>query len=140
MLFCGGRTVILSTHHMDEADLLGDRIAIISQGRLCCYGSSLFLKNMYGNGYYLTVVKTINQRLPTLEEIGKTSTQSSMVGWKYLTFYCCLKKFLNIFFYVILALWKKLIPSDTLMISKNIYSNRSPFTVVMLLKTPTSGK
>lgn len=52
-----GRTIILSTHHMDEADVLGDRIAIISQGRLCCVGSSLFLKNHYGNGYYLTLVR-----------------------------------------------------------------------------------
>ncbi|KAG9486662.1 hypothetical protein GDO78_006835 [Eleutherodactylus coqui] len=52
-----GRTIILSTHHMDEADILGDRIAIISQGRLCCVGSSLFLKNQLGTGYYLTLVK-----------------------------------------------------------------------------------
>ena len=43
---------------MDEADVLGDRIAIISQGRLCCVGSSLFLKNRYGNGYYLTLVRS----------------------------------------------------------------------------------
>lgn len=42
---------------MDEADVLGDRIAIISQGQLCCVGSSLFLKNRYGNGYYLTLVR-----------------------------------------------------------------------------------
>lgn len=42
---------------MDEADLLGDRIAIISQGRLCCCGSSLFLKTKLGTGYYLTLVK-----------------------------------------------------------------------------------
>ncbi|XP_061418243.1 phospholipid-transporting ATPase ABCA1-like isoform X5 [Lethenteron reissneri] len=52
-----GRTIILSTHHMDEADLLGDRIAIISHGRLRCCGSSLFLKNAFGAGYYLTMVK-----------------------------------------------------------------------------------
>lgn len=52
-----GRTIILSTHHMDEADILGDRIAIISHGRLCCVGSSLFLKNQLGTGYYLTLVK-----------------------------------------------------------------------------------
>uniref|UniRef100_A0A8D0GPA7 P-type phospholipid transporter n=1 Tax=Sphenodon punctatus TaxID=8508 RepID=A0A8D0GPA7_SPHPU len=52
-----GRTVILSTHYMDEADLLGDRIAIISQGRLCCCGSPLFLKTKLGTGYYLTLVK-----------------------------------------------------------------------------------
>ncbi|XP_076811813.1 phospholipid-transporting ATPase ABCA1-like isoform X2 [Clavelina lepadiformis] len=51
------RTILLSTHHMDEADLLGDRIAIISHGRLKCCGSSLFLKSCFGVGYYLTVVK-----------------------------------------------------------------------------------
>uniref|UniRef100_A0A9J7YH64 P-type phospholipid transporter n=1 Tax=Cyprinus carpio carpio TaxID=630221 RepID=A0A9J7YH64_CYPCA len=52
-----GRTIILSTHHMDEADILGDRIAIISHGKLCCVGSSLFLKTQLGTGYYLTLVK-----------------------------------------------------------------------------------
>ncbi|KAF7656308.1 hypothetical protein LDENG_00043690 [Lucifuga dentata] len=51
------RTIILSTHYMDEAELLGDRIAIISQGKLCCCGSPLFLKSQLGSGYYLTVVK-----------------------------------------------------------------------------------
>lgn len=51
------RTIILSTHYMDEAELLGDRIAIISQGRLCCCGSPLYLKSQLGSGYYLTVVK-----------------------------------------------------------------------------------
>ncbi|KAK7490495.1 hypothetical protein BaRGS_00018281 [Batillaria attramentaria] len=52
-----GRTIILSTHHMDEADVLGDRIAIISHGKLCCIGSSLFLKDRFGSGYYLTLVR-----------------------------------------------------------------------------------
>uniref|UniRef100_A0AAR2KLF0 P-type phospholipid transporter n=1 Tax=Pygocentrus nattereri TaxID=42514 RepID=A0AAR2KLF0_PYGNA len=52
-----GRTVILSTHHMDEADLLSDRVAIISQGRLHCCGSPLFLKSMLGAGFYLTLVR-----------------------------------------------------------------------------------
>uniref|UniRef100_A0A452UDA4 P-type phospholipid transporter n=1 Tax=Ursus maritimus TaxID=29073 RepID=A0A452UDA4_URSMA len=56
-LYLAGRTIILSTHHMDEADILGDRIAIISHGKLCCVGSSLFLKNQLGTGYYLTLVK-----------------------------------------------------------------------------------
>uniref|UniRef100_A0A8C4U0Y2 ATP-binding cassette sub-family A member 2 n=1 Tax=Falco tinnunculus TaxID=100819 RepID=A0A8C4U0Y2_FALTI len=50
-----GRTILLSTHHMDEADLLGDRIAIISHGKLKCCGSPLFLKSTYGDGYKLTV-------------------------------------------------------------------------------------
>uniref|UniRef100_A0A4W6D9K8 ATP-binding cassette, sub-family A (ABC1), member 7 n=1 Tax=Lates calcarifer TaxID=8187 RepID=A0A4W6D9K8_LATCA len=50
------RTIILSTHYMDEAELLGDRIAIISQGKLCCCGSPLFLKSKLGSGYYLTLL------------------------------------------------------------------------------------
>eukprot|EP00066_Takifugu_rubripes_P008866 XP_003975387.1 PREDICTED: retinal-specific ATP-binding cassette transporter [Takifugu rubripes] len=52
-----GRTVILSTHHMDEADLLSDRIAIISKGQLHCSGTPLFLKNCFGVGFYLTLVR-----------------------------------------------------------------------------------
>ncbi len=50
------RTIIMSTHFMDEADLLGDRIAIINNGKLVCVGSSLFLRSRFGNGYYLTLV------------------------------------------------------------------------------------
>ena len=42
---------------MDEADLLGDRIAIINNGRLVTVGTSLYLRNKFGNGYYLTLVK-----------------------------------------------------------------------------------
>lgn len=42
---------------MDEADILGDRIAIISHGKLRCCGSSLFLKKCFGRGYYLTLVR-----------------------------------------------------------------------------------
>ena len=52
-----GRTIILSTHHMDEAELLGDRIAIISNGKLQCCGTALFLKNALGEGNNLTLTK-----------------------------------------------------------------------------------
>lgn len=48
-----GRTIVLSTHFMDEADVLGDRIAILHSGELKCYGSSFFLKNIFGAGYEL---------------------------------------------------------------------------------------
>ncbi|KAM4820229.1 ATP-binding cassette sub-family A member 17-like isoform 2-T3 [Thomomys bottae] len=41
------RTILLTTHFMDEADLLGDRIAIMAAGELQCCGSSLFLKQKY---------------------------------------------------------------------------------------------
>jgi len=40
---------------MQEADILGDRIVLLSDGRLRCAGSSLFLKTTYGVGYQLTI-------------------------------------------------------------------------------------
>lgn len=43
---------------MDEADLLGDRIAIMAGGRLQCCGSSFFLKKKYGAGYHLVIAKS----------------------------------------------------------------------------------
>ncbi|ETN25082.1 hypothetical protein PPTG_20870, partial [Phytophthora nicotianae INRA-310] len=52
-----GRVMVLTTHFMDEADILGDRIAIMAECELRCSGSSLFLKNRFGAGYNLTVVK-----------------------------------------------------------------------------------
>ncbi|XP_071106304.1 phospholipid-transporting ATPase ABCA3-like [Haliotis cracherodii] len=52
-----GRTMVLTTHFMDEADLLGDRIAIMAEGVVKCCGSSLFLKNKYGAGYHMVIVK-----------------------------------------------------------------------------------
>lgn len=51
-------TTILSTHYMEEADVLGDRIAIISLGELKCAGSGMYLKNRYGQGYRITVATT----------------------------------------------------------------------------------
>ena len=52
-----GRIIILTTHYMDEADYLGDRIAIMNKGQLRCLGSSLFLKNKFGVGYNFTCIK-----------------------------------------------------------------------------------
>lgn len=43
-----GRTILICTSYADEADLLGDRIAILSNGRMECCGSPQFLKKHYG--------------------------------------------------------------------------------------------
>ncbi|KAL0964865.1 hypothetical protein UPYG_G00330090 [Umbra pygmaea] len=48
-----GRVTVFSTHFMDEADILADRKAVISQGQLKCVGSSLYLKTRCGVGYHL---------------------------------------------------------------------------------------
>ncbi|KFD69185.1 hypothetical protein M514_01480 [Trichuris suis] len=51
------RTVIFSTQYLDEAEILGDRIAIMSNGELKCSGSSGFLMANNKGGCFLTFVK-----------------------------------------------------------------------------------
>lgn len=50
------RIMVLTTHYMDEADTLGDRIGIMAKGKLICCGSSMFLKKKYGIGYNLSII------------------------------------------------------------------------------------
>uniref|UniRef100_A0A182QNS7 ABC transporter domain-containing protein n=1 Tax=Anopheles farauti TaxID=69004 RepID=A0A182QNS7_9DIPT len=51
------RTIVLSTHFMDEADVLGDRIAVMCDGELRAVGTPFFLKKRFGAGYRLVCVK-----------------------------------------------------------------------------------
>ncbi|XP_070278166.1 glucosylceramide transporter ABCA12 isoform X2 [Myotis yumanensis] len=51
------RTIILSTHHLDEAEVLSDRIAFLEMGGLRCCGSPFYLKEAFGDGYHLTLTK-----------------------------------------------------------------------------------
>ena len=53
---------------MDEADILGDRIAIMAEGKVQCTGSSLFLKNRYGVGYNLVIAKKDRKPAPQVDK------------------------------------------------------------------------
>ncbi|KAM5135852.1 ABC-type organic anion transporter ABCA8-like [Mantella aurantiaca] len=53
-----GHVTLFSTQFMDEADILADRKAVLSNGRLKCVGSSFFLKRKWGIGYHLRVQMT----------------------------------------------------------------------------------
>jgi ABC-type multidrug transport system ATPase subunit len=44
------RVIVLTTHSMEEADVLGDQIAIMSKGRLVAINNSIALKNKFGSG------------------------------------------------------------------------------------------
>lgn len=50
-----GRTVLLSTHHLDEADMLSDTVVVMHKGKILCTGSPLSLKMTHGRGYRLNV-------------------------------------------------------------------------------------
>lgn len=59
----------MTTQYMDEADLLGDRIGIMSNGKMVCCGTSRFLKQKFGVGYSLTVVKDVQCNTDAIEDL-----------------------------------------------------------------------
>ena len=70
---------------MDEADILGDRIGIMTAGKMTCLGSSMFLKNRFGVGYVMTVVKSnsqVNHKImPYLhEKLGQQVTKMTEIA------------------------------------------------------------
>eukprot|EP00752_Nemacystus_decipiens_P003898 g3578.t3 len=81
-----GRCTLLSTHFMEEADHLGDRIAMLRKGQLRCAGSPLFLKSRFGLGYKLTLVKAGQSFEPSevialvLSHVAHAQTLSSAGG------------------------------------------------------------
>jgi len=48
-----GRSVLLTSHAMEECQALCSRLAIMVNGRLLCLGSPQHIKNKYGDGYTL---------------------------------------------------------------------------------------
>ncbi|XP_055994396.1 ATP-binding cassette sub-family A member 13 [Sorex fumeus] len=52
-----GRTVIFTTHHLDEAEALSDRVAVLQRGLLHCCGPPFCLTEAFGQGFSLTLTK-----------------------------------------------------------------------------------
>ena len=50
------KTILLTTHSMEEADILSDQIGIMYLGRLRAIGSPVGLKQAYGKGYKVDVI------------------------------------------------------------------------------------
>ncbi|KAH0545393.1 hypothetical protein FGG08_000534 [Glutinoglossum americanum] len=57
----GKRTIIMTTHFLDEAEILADHIAILSKGTLRVEGSAVELKHRLGGGYKVHVDATISR-------------------------------------------------------------------------------
>ncbi|XP_074605190.1 phospholipid-transporting ATPase ABCA3-like [Brevipalpus obovatus] len=56
------KTILISTHFMEEADALADQIVIMSAGRIKCVGSPMYLKTKLGAGYIVKMVKNYFNR------------------------------------------------------------------------------
>ena len=50
-----GKTIVLTTHYMDEADALCDRLAIIDHGKIIAQGTPAELKGSIPGGYVLRI-------------------------------------------------------------------------------------
>jgi ATP-binding cassette subfamily A (ABC1) protein 3 len=74
-----GRTIILTTHYMEEADALSDRIALMNHGQVKCCGSPLFLKDKFGSGYRLILTKNSEFKQNKLESLIRQVTQSEPI-------------------------------------------------------------
>ena len=51
------RTIIMMTRNYDEAEILSDRIAIISEGQILSIGSTVDFKKENGLGYQLNIYR-----------------------------------------------------------------------------------
>lgn len=79
-----GRSIILTTHFLDEADVLSDRVGIIKNGSLITCGSSLFLKHAFGVGYTLDFDAprpiALDSLIPQAESVGQD--QNGRYQWR----------------------------------------------------------
>src|SRR5271157_1580543 len=75
-----GKTIVLTTHYMDEADALCDRLAIIDHGRIISQGTPAELKSSIPGGYLLRLRfdRVPDQLMAELEKLpGVTEVRSA---------------------------------------------------------------
>jgi len=65
------RAIILTSHQMIEADSLSDRILVIAKGEVTAIGTPLFLKNLYGEGYRLSLICDVENTEDVINSIIK---------------------------------------------------------------------
>ena len=71
--------VILTTHSMNEAEFLSDRICIIKKGFMECIGTSLELKQIYGDGYLISIVCYKNKEKVLIDKIKEISKNVNLI-------------------------------------------------------------
>ena len=74
-----GRTVMLTTHYLEEAEELADRVAIMNHGRIAAMGTTDEIENRYGSGQKM-IVKAKDDLLTFLHENTKLKAEEGENG------------------------------------------------------------
>jgi ABC-2 type transport system permease protein len=82
-LRASGTTVLLTTHYLDEADALCDRVAVLDKGRLLALGAPAELKRRYGTPLLRLHWREARARQAALAQLGKVfgATVHEAEGW-----------------------------------------------------------
>ncbi len=75
-----GRTVMLTTHYLEEAEELADKVAIMDHGKIVAAGTTEEIENKYGSGQKL-VVKAKEDLLKFLQENTKLKAEALPNGF-----------------------------------------------------------
>eukprot|EP01037_Dinobryon_pediforme_P018669 gene18669-18968_t len=67
------RVVVLTTHNLEEADYLSDRVLVLHTGQVKAIGDPLSLKQKYGSGYQVRMVVDQSIAKPVAGDIIKVS-------------------------------------------------------------------
>ncbi|KAF9976452.1 hypothetical protein BGZ73_008587 [Actinomortierella ambigua] len=87
-----GRTIVLTTHSMEEAEVLCSKIGIMAKGTLRCIGNQVRLKELYGRGFKIIFTarperhaeaSAFVQSLLPLETAVKLDSFASVESWEF---------------------------------------------------------
>uniref|UniRef100_A0A8C6FU00 ATP binding cassette subfamily A member 13 n=1 Tax=Moschus moschiferus TaxID=68415 RepID=A0A8C6FU00_MOSMO len=72
-----GRTIIFTTHHLDEAEALSDHVAVLQRGRLRCSGPPASLTQAHAQGLRLTLSR--QPSVPEADDPKDTACATSLI-------------------------------------------------------------
>ena len=73
------KIIILTTHAMEEADVLSDRLAVVCDGKVKCVGTPLYLKNTFGDGYRVSLVSDPGNEQQIIDLMSAISPTSKLI-------------------------------------------------------------
>ena len=75
-----GKTVFLTTHYMEEAEVLSDTVTIIHKGKIVATGTPEDLITRYGQRNLLILKNTDERAVPLIETLGLEASFDSEAG------------------------------------------------------------